>query len=159
MKKSFNSFAALLLAVLMLLSLCACSQEMPLSDETTAEATTEESTTKEASLWDDAVYTEDKEFGEGEKVLTVEVTAEEKTVVFTVKTDESTVGAALLANDLIAGEQGDYGLYVKSVNGIIADYSVDQSYWAFYIGDEYASTGVDSTDIIQGTTYKLVYTK
>ena len=110
-------------------------------------------------LWDDAVYTEDKEFGEGEKVLTVEVTAEEKTVVFTLKTDESTVGAALLANDLIAGEQGDYGLYVKSVNGIVADYSVDQSYWAFYIGDDYASTGVDSTDIIQGTTYKLVYTK
>ncbi|MBE6791535.1 MAG: DUF4430 domain-containing protein [Ruminococcaceae bacterium] len=143
----------------MLLSLCACSQENPLSDETTAEATTEEITSKEASLWDNALYTEDKEFGEGEKILTVEVTAEEKTVVFTVKTDESTVGAALLANDLIAGEQGDYGLYVKSVNGIVADYSVDQSYWAFYIGDDYASTGVDSTDIIQGTTYKLVYTK
>ena len=159
MKKSFNSFAALLLAVLMLLSLCACSQEKPLSDETTVETTTEESTTKEASLWNAAVYTEDKEFGEGEKVLTVEVTAEEKTVVFTVKTDESTVGAALLANDLIAGEQGDYGLYIKSVNGIIADYSVDQSYWAFYIGDDYASTGVDSTDITEGTVYKLVYTK
>lgn len=159
MKKSFNSFAALLLAVLMLLSLYACSAEKPQSDETTAEATTEEITSKEASLWDDAVYTEDKEFGEGEKILTVEVTAEEKTVVFTVNTDKSTVGAALFENNLIAGEQGDYGLYIKSVNGIIADYSVDQSYWAFYIGDDYASTGVDSTDITEGTVYKLVYTK
>ena len=96
---------------------------------------------------------------EGSKTITVEVTAEEKTVVFTVKTDADTVGAALLEHSLIAGDQGEYGLYVKTVNGILADYDVDQTYWAFNIGGEYAMTGVDQTEITEGVVYQLVRTK
>lgn len=72
-----------------------------------------------------------------------------------VKTDKKTVGDALLELEVIAGDNSDYGLYVKCVNGEIADYDVDQSYWAFYIGGEYAMTGVDSTDITPGETYAL----
>ena len=49
----------------------------------------------------------------------------------------------------------DYGLYVKEVNGITADYDVDGTYWAFYINDEYASTGVDSTNITEGDNYSF----
>ena len=60
---------------------------------------------------------------------------------------------------LIEGEDGPYGLYVKKVNGIVADYDVDQSYWAFNINGEYAMTGVDVTDIVDGDTYSFVYTK
>lgn len=44
-------------------------------------------------------------------------------------------------------------------NGIVADYNVDQSYWAFLINGEYASTGVDGASITEGETYCLVYTK
>ena len=43
--------------------------------------------------------------------------------------------------------------YVKEVNGIIADYDVDGTYWAFYIDGEYASAGVDSTEITEGSIY------
>ena len=73
--------------------------------------------------------------------------------VFTVNTDETTVGAALLAVELIDGEMGDYGLYVKTVNGITLDWDKDQKYWAFYVDGEYAMTGVDSTEIAAGSTY------
>lgn len=73
----------------------------------------------------------------------------------TVNTDEETVGAALVETGLVEGEESDYGLYVKVVNGILADYDVDATYWAFYINDEYAVTGVDSTPIVSGETYKL----
>ncbi|MBQ2119193.1 MAG: DUF4430 domain-containing protein, partial [Clostridia bacterium] len=52
-----------------------------------------------------------------------------------------------------------YGLYVKKVNGITADYDTDKAYWAFYLNGEYASTGVDSTDIDENVKYSLVYTK
>ena len=90
-----------------------------------------------------------------DKTITVEVTANEKTVVFTVKTDADTVGAALLEHNLIAGDQGDYGLYVKTVNGITLDWDKDAKYWAFYIGEEYATTGVDMTDAEAGVTYIL----
>ena len=113
----------------------------------------------EEGLWATALYTENTTLGEGSKTITVEVTAEEKTVVFTVKTDADTVGAALLEHNLIAGDQGEYGLYVKTVNGILADYDVDQTYWAFNIGGEYAMTGVDQTEITEGVVYQLVRTK
>ena len=72
-----------------------------------------------------------------------------------IKTQKWTVGAALLAEGIITGEEGQYGLYIKTVNGITADYDVDQTYWAFYIGEEYAMTGVDKTDITDGATYTL----
>ena len=55
--------------------------------------------------------------------------------------------------DLIAGEDGEFGLYVKKVNGITADYDVDQTYWAFYINGEYAMSGVDKTTIAVGESY------
>ena len=85
----------------------------------------------------------------------VEAPAEEKTVTITLKTDEEILGTALIAEKLIGGEEGAYGLYVKEVNGVVADYDVDQTYWAFYIDGEFAMTGVDTTPIEEGKIYKL----
>ncbi len=110
-------------------------------------------------LWENATYLQDTEFGEGAKTVKVEVKVEEQLITFTIKTDKKTVGEALLENDLIAGDDGAYGLYVKKVNGITADYDVDQSYWAFYINGEMAMTGVDMTDIDESATYRLEYSK
>lgn len=73
----------------------------------------------------------------------------------TVHTDEKTVGAALLALGLIAGDEGPYGLYIKTVNGVTADYDRDGVYWAFYVGDEYATSGVEQTQIVPGECYAL----
>lgn len=72
---------------------------------------------------------------------------------YEIHTDETTVGEALLALDLIAGDEGDYGLFVKQVNGITADYDTDGTYWAFYENGEYAMQGVDQTDITDGAEY------
>ncbi len=143
MKHMMGSTVAVVLAVLCLFSLVACGN-------------TEEPQT---GLWANATYTQDTTFGDGAKTVVVEVKAEETAVTFTVKTDKSTVGEALLEHDLIAGDESEYGLYVKVVNGITADHDVDQSYWAFYIDGEYAMTGVDTTEITEGAAYQLVYTK
>ena len=78
---------------------------------------------------------------------------------FEIKTNAENLGDALLEAKLVEGEMGDYGLYIKAVNGITADYDVDQSCWAFHINGEYAMSGVDTTEISEGTTYQLVYTK
>ena len=59
--------------------------------------------------------------------------------------------------ELIDGEQGQYGLYVKTVNGIEADADKDQAYWAFYVNGEYATYGVDLTEIIDGDSYAFKY--
>lgn len=74
---------------------------------------------------------------------------------FEIKTDKSTVGEALLDAGMIAGEAGDYGLYVKTVNGITVDFDVDGTYWAFYINGEYAMSGVDTTDVEAGAAYSF----
>lgn len=106
-----------------------------------------------------ARYTENTTLGAGSKTITVTVTDNEgKDIVFTIKTDAKTVGDALIENELIAGDEGAYGLYVKVVNGLRADYDKDKAYWAFYINGEIAMTGVDMTDITDGGVYALVYT-
>ena len=77
----------------------------------------------------------------------------------TIKTDKTILGDALLEHSLIAGEEGAYGLYVKFVNGIRADYDLDGAYWGFNKGGEYMMTGVDGTTIADGDKYELVWTK
>lgn len=78
--------------------------------------------------------------------------------LFTYSTEEAYLGTVLLAEGLIEGEDGAYGLMVSAVDGETADWNVDRSYWALYIGEEYATTGVDSTPVTDGGTYRLVYT-
>lgn len=94
------------------------------------------------------------EKGTGATTFTFVVTlADGATTTYTIHTDKKTVGAALLELELIAGEESTYGLYVKTVQGVTADYDTDKTYWAFYIDGEYAMTGVDQTDIKAGATY------
>ncbi len=110
-------------------------------------------------LWENAIHTKDKELGEGKTTVTVEVKAGEKSVSFTIHTDKTILGDILLEHELISGDEGPYGLYVKNVNGITADYDVDQTYWAFYKSGEYMMTGVDATEIEDGAHYELVREK
>ena len=110
-------------------------------------------------MWENATYRKDTTFGKGAITVQVEVKAGDESVTFTIKTDKKILGDALLEHELISGEEGQFGLYVKSVNGITADYDVDKSYWGFYKNGEYMMTGVDSTEIADGEHYELVYEK
>ena len=92
--------------------------------------------------------------GEGQTTFTFEVTfVDGTTKVYTVKTDATTVGEALVGVGLIAGEDGPYGLYVKTVDGVTLDCDQDQKYWAFYENGTMAAKGVDQTDLVAGATY------
>ena len=94
--------------------------------------------------------------GEGSKSFEFSVVdLEGNETWFEIHTDEETVGAALLAVELIAGDEGPYGLYVKEVNGIAADYDKDKTYWSFYVNDEYGMSGVDMTAIKEGEVYSF----
>lgn len=110
-------------------------------------------------LWDTALYNEDTVLGEGAKTVTVTVRAQDREVVFTINTDRDILGDALMDHDLVAGEESDFGLYIKSVNGIVADYDVDGYYWGFYKGGEFMLTGVDGTEIVGGESFELVREK
>ena len=98
--------------------------------------------------------------GQGENSFTFIVSdAEGKEAYYAVSTNKTTVGEALMELEIIDGEEGAYGIYVKTVNGITLDYDTDGMYWAFYIGGELSPTGADMTDIVNGTTYRFVAAK
>ena len=141
MKKILSQILLLALCLSCIFSFASCSKTQP------------------KGLWENALYNEDTTLGEGAKTVTVEFEMQEKTITFSLKTDKSTVGEALLDCGLIEGEEGAYGLYIKKVNGVTADYDIDQSYWAFYENGAYAMAGVDMTEIDESVTYKLAYTK
>ena len=110
-------------------------------------------------LWENATYTQDTALGDGERYFNLIVTAGEKSISLRILTDKNTVGDALKGVKLIDGEEGPYGIYIKSVNGILADYDVDKSYWAFSKDGVSLSTGADATAFENNDTFELVYTK
>ena len=148
----------ILLALVLVFSFASCN-ETPATSSDLASSDVTSSENVVVSLWDNALYTEDTVVGEGEKTVYVEVKAEEKSITFTINTNATILGDALIENNLIAGEEGAYGLYIKTVNGILADYDVDSTYWGFFKDGEYMMTGVDTTEISGGEHYELVRTK
>ena len=156
MKKIALSLLTVVLAAVLIFGLCSCNQpEAPAVPEGSSQG----SAINRVGLWADADYVEDTTFGSGAKTVLVEVKVGEESVTFTIKTDKTMLGEALIEHNLIAGEEGPYGLYIKKVNGITADFDIDQSYWGFYKNGEYMMSGVDTTEIADGEHYELVYTK
>ena len=99
------------------------------------------------------------ETSQGGKTITVIVVHKDGTEkVCEIQTDERYLGTVLVAEGVVIGEEGPYGLEINTVYGEVADWNVDQSYWALYIGEEYATTGADGVVIEDGGVYKLVYT-
>ena len=151
---------ALALALVMCLSLttalCGCNSDNA-KDATASQAQTAVPT--EDPLWKTATYTENVTLGEGATTIDVEVKAGDKAVTVTVNTDAENLEDALLGAQLVEGEEGAYGLYIKKVNGILADYDVDGAYWAMYKDGEYLTTGANEAVITSGDHFELVYTK
>ena len=95
-----------------------------------------------------------------EITITVAVTGPDGTVKeHTVTTDSDNLEDAFLDSGFVSGENGPYGLYIKTVDGITADYDSDGAYWAMYKDGEYLMTGAKDTKIAEGERYELVYTK
>ncbi len=112
-----------------------------------------------SDVWAHATYTEDTTLGEGSSALVWKVTADGKTVTFTIHTDKETLADALLEHDLIEGEYGAYGIYIKVANGISADYDLGGYYWALYKNGEYMLNGADSEAIDSTAVYEFIRTK
>ena len=145
-KKLLSLILSTMLIVAMAFSMTACGDKQ---DPSNGDAKVETEIQADASIGF-------KTLGEGEtRIILMVVDKDLNEAVFEIYTDETTVGDALLKLGLIEGEESEFGLYVKTVNGITADYDVDQTYWAFYIDGEMALSGVDATEVKRGTIYTL----
>ena len=95
---------------------------------------------------------------EGKKSFTLEVILTDgSSTEHKVSTDAEFVGEALLAEGLIAGSTGEYGLFVTTVNGVTAD-STNQEWWCLTKGGEAVMTGVDMTPVEDGAAYEFTLT-
>ena len=170
LKKLWSVILATMLVAAMSVCAVGCGNtEAPAADETETESVEPGSEDDAEETADDAdeadetgaqvsytteAITDGAEFGEGDKSFTLEVADEDANVIScVVYTNASTVGEALSDLNLIDGDDSEYGLYVKSVNNMTYSYETDGKYWAFYVDGEYAVTGVDDTEVTDGSTY------
>ncbi len=143
----------LLLALLTVFCFAACKQNTPTSQSSTL------TSSEAASVWDTATHNSDQSFGSGSKTVTVEVIAGEKSVTFTVKTDKENLADTLIEHSLVEGSQDQYGLYIKKVNGIVADYDIDSTYWSLSKSGESLMTGASSTEVKDGDKFEFTRAK
>ncbi len=85
--------------------------------------------------------------------------ADSKDTTFNLSTDKKTLADALLAEGLIEGEDSQYGLYIKKVNGILADYDVNGAWWGLKVNGTDSLVGASSVEVEEGATYQFVYSK
>ena len=80
--------------------------------------------------------------------------------VFNIETREgATLRSALESVDLISGDEGQYGLYVKIVDGERADYDADGAFWGFYQDGQYMMDSVDLAKVKDGDAFEIRYEK
>ena len=99
---------------------------------------------------------------EQEKAVNVTVIVKDKdgkATEFKIETKKTNLADALLEKALVTGDETEYGLYIKTVNGIRADYTEDKAYWAILDKDgNMLQTGASSTPVAEGDTFVLAYT-
>ena len=143
MKKIFKSSLSLLLSLALITAIalttgCNDNKETPKTSDTSVSESQKEIVVK----------------GDGKTKFSFSVTDKDgKTTDFEINTDKTIVGEALQELGLIEGDESEFGLFVKKVNGITADFDIDKTYWAFYVNGSYASSGVDTTEIKEGESY------
>ena len=99
---------------------------------------------------------------EGSKAITIEVVDNnQQSKTYSLKTDAEYLRQAMDETDGLTydGSVGQYGFSVSTVNGVVADWNIDQSYWAFYVNDQYCNYGIDSQPVNDLDAFKIVYTK
>lgn len=174
MTKLNKKFLALLLAVMMVMSLTACGDKAP--TEEVAESPVVESAAPEAA---DAEAPADAEAeapadadaeapadtkeetpadAEAVKNLTITVVHGDGTKKeIAVSTEAENLRAALEPEGIIAGDESEFGLFVKTVDGETADDS-KQQWWCVTKDGVMTETGVDGVMIADGESYEFTLT-
>lgn len=92
------------------------------------------------------------------KAIALQVVHEDGSVKdFEITTSKGTLREALEDEGLIAGEEGDYGLFVKTVDGETVD-GGKQEWWCLTKGGDMWNGGVDSTKVEDGDAFEFTFT-
>ena len=98
------------------------------------------------------------ETAEGAKEITVTVVhGDGSEKEFTYHTDEEFLGPVLLSDGLIVGDDGEFGIFIHTVDGEEID-SNNHEWWCLTKGGESVMTGADTTPIASGDSFELTLT-
>ena len=106
------------------------------------------------------LYTQTRpETTEGEKTIHISVIhADKKQADFIYQTDAEYLGEVLLTENLVSGENGQYGLFITTVDGETAD-SSRQQWWCITKDGEKLTTSADTAPITDGDAFALTLTE
>lgn len=76
---------------------------------------------------------------------------------FTITTEAENLRATLEQEKLVEGEESEFGLFVKTVDGETVN-DADQEWWCLTKGGEMWNNGVDTTEISDGDAYEFTFT-
>lgn len=97
---------------------------------------------------------------EGSKSITIEVVNKaQESKIYEVNTDAEYLLQAMEEAEGLEfdGYESEFGFTTTAVNGEVADFNVDASYWSFYVNDEYCNYGVSAQPVEDGDAFKIVY--
>lgn len=95
---------------------------------------------------------------EGGKTIEVLVThGDGSEKLFSIRTDAESLRAALDQESLVSGEDGEFGLYILTVDGETVD-EAKQQWWNVTQSGEMLMTGVDGIMIADGDRYEITFT-
>ncbi len=144
-KKSYlgTAIALLVLAILVIGAICIYSSNK------------EEDNTKVVRK--DVIVQGNKDTSNNKRITIEVVNIDGSKQKYGVETDKQFLGEVLkeVKGLTVEGDQTPTGLFVKTVNGVYADFNVNQTYWAFYCNDQYCQTGVDTQPIAEGDRFKI----
>ena len=78
---------------------------------------------------------------------------------FEITTKSENLGDALLESGRVKGDNDKFGLYIKEVDGLRADFELDGAYWSVSKDSKMLVTGPSQTPIADGDKFELTYTK
>lgn len=107
-----------------------------------------------------AIYTATRpETAQGAKTITVEVVhKDESSNTFTYHTDAEYLAEVLVSEGLVVNDQGDFGLYILTVDGETCTWEEDGTYWALWQNGELAMQGAETTPVYDGDSFALIAT-
>ncbi len=136
-------FVALLLAILCIFAVCSCK-----SQEKTGEPDNVPPTPGSGDVLE----------SDGVKHIVVKVVDKEnKEETFEIDTTSEMLRGALDELGIVEGDETQYGLFIKTVNGLTVD-DGNEEWWCLTKGGESVMTGVDSTPIADGDQFELTFT-
>lgn len=98
------------------------------------------------------------ETSEGQKTVTIHVIHKDQSVNdFEITTTREYLGEVLTDEGLAEGENGPYGMFIRTVDEETAD-EAGQEWWCITKGGDQLNTSVDQTPVTDGDEYELTLT-